>query len=81
MPRKITPYEVLFLIPEQVETIALLRAGSGLDLSSYVARVFRSADAAHRYANRQPKNVRIVRVSRRVKVGDKIDPTERLRIL
>lgn len=55
------------------ETICLLRNGNGLDLASYVQRVFRDAETARRWRNRQSRNVRIAYVAGRHKVGDRID--------
>ena len=60
-------------------TIAEIRHGHGLDFRRYVARTFRTADAAHRYLNNLGRPATVVIIERSVRAGDAIDPTERVR--
>lgn len=62
----------------QIETIALLKNGYGIDLASYVQHVFKDAETAHKFANKQNHNLRIVRVPGKVKVGDRIEHNTKL---
>lgn len=57
---------------DHAETIALLRNGAGLDFDRYVVRTFATADTAHRFANRQSRNVVIVHLDGRWKAGDRV---------
>jgi hypothetical protein len=51
------------------DTICLVQTAP--DLAYVVTRTFRTADAAHRYANAQSRHVNIVRIAGKVHAGTK----------
>ena len=56
----------------QTETIAMVRQGRGMDFDRYVARVFRSAETAHKYQNGLDHNVTIVRLPGKWTTGQRV---------